>query len=148
AGGRTDRRPRRGAPPARRRGRPEGMARLRLTAALAAGAVAAAAFAGCGRAGAAPDQASGLTPPAGWQPLPPVAAAARAALGAEVEGAEAFGEPAMGCYAVWVALRASSGAEALAKQVVDGFTAAAGSGAGAKTSEPSRPEEPGSGGRA
>lgn len=104
------------------------MADLRLIAAAAG----AAALAGCGRAGAAPDQASGLTPPAGWQALPPIAAAARAALGAgaEVDGAEAWGEPAMGCYAVWLAIRASGGAEAIAGQVVAGFSAAAGSGSG------------------
>jgi hypothetical protein len=105
------------------------MADLRLIAALAATAIA-----GCGRAGAAPEQASGLTPPAGWQALPEIAAAARAALGAgaAVDGAEAWGEPAMGCYAVWLAIRASGAAEAIAQQVVAGFTAAAaGSGSGA-----------------
>ncbi len=99
----------------------------RRAAIAAAGAALAAAGAGCGRAGAAPDQASGLTPPAGWQALPPIAAAARAALGrgAAVDGAEAWGEPAMGCYAVWLAIRATGGAEALGQQVVAGFTAAA-----------------------
>jgi hypothetical protein len=102
------------------------MADLRLIAAAAA-------LAGCGSAGAAPEQASGLTPPAGWQALPEVAAAAKAVIGAPVEGAEAWGEPAMGCYAVWLALRASGGAEAIGAQVVAGFTAAgAGSGSGAK----------------
>jgi len=102
-------------------------------------AVAAVALAGCGRAGAAPEQTSGLTPPAGWQAMPTIAAAARAALGAgaEVEGAEAWGEPAMGCYAVWLAIRASGSAEAIGQQVVAGFTAAAaGSGDGAKPAEP------------
>jgi len=101
--------------------------------------VAAVALAGCGRAGAAPEQTSGLTPPAGWQAMPTIAAAARAALGAgaEVEGAEAWGEPAMGCYAVWLAIRASGSAEAIGQQVVAGFTAAAaGSGDGAKPAEP------------
>jgi len=93
---------------------------IATVAALAAGASAA-----CGRAGAAPDQASGLTPPAGWQALPPIATAARAAIkGAEVDGAEAWGEPAMGCYAVWLAIRATGGAKAIAEQVVSGFAAA------------------------
>jgi hypothetical protein len=104
------------------------MADLRLIAAAAA------AIAGCSRAGAAPEQVSGLTPPAGWQALPEIAAAARAAIGAgaPVDGAEAWGEPAMGCYAVWLAIRASGAAEAIGKQVVAGFIgAAAGSGAGA-----------------
>ena len=114
------------------------MARLAAIAAIAAVAAA-----GCGRAGAAPDQASGLTPPAGWQPLPPIAAAARAALGrgVGVDGAEAWGEPAMGCYAVWLAIRAAGGAEAVGRQVVAGFTAAAaGSGAGAKPAGSAAPE--------
>jgi hypothetical protein len=94
-----------------------------------------AALAGCGRAGAAPEQASGLAAPAGWQVLPQVAAAAKAALGAGavIDGAEAWGEPAMGCYAVWLALRAEGGAEAVGAQVVAGFTAvASGSGSGAQ----------------
>lgn len=104
------------------------MADVRLIAALAG----AAALAGCGRAGAAPEQASGLSPPAGWQALPRIAAAARDALGPgiEVSGAEAWGEPAMGCYAVWLAIRAAGGAEALGAQVVAGLTSMAGSGSG------------------
>jgi hypothetical protein len=88
----------------------------------------AAAGAGCGRAGAAPERSSGITPPPGWQSMATVATTARLALGpkTEVEGAEAWGEPAMGCYAVWLALRASGTAEAVGKQVVAGFTGAAG----------------------
>jgi hypothetical protein len=94
-------------------------------AVLALALAAAGGGAACGRAGAAPDQASGLTPPAGWQPMPAIAAAARGAIkGAEVEGAEAWGEPAMGCYAVWLAIRATGGAKAIAEQVVSGFAAA------------------------
>jgi hypothetical protein len=130
------------------------MADLRLMAKLAAVATASAAItavgagAGCRRAGAAPDQASGLMPPAGWQALPPIAAAARAALGrgATVDGAEAWGEPAMGCYAVWLAIRAAGSAEAIGQQVVAGFTAAAagsGGSAGAKPAGSAAPE-PGS----
>jgi hypothetical protein len=109
------------------------MADLRLIAAAALPAIAA--LAGCGSAGAAPDQVSGLTPPAGWQALPAIATAARAAIGpgVEVSGAEAWGEPAMGCYAVWLAIRTDGGATAVAEQVVAGFAAAAtaGSGSGA-----------------
>jgi hypothetical protein len=112
------------------------MADLRLSAAIAAAA--AAALAGCGRAGAAPDQASGLKAPAGWTAMPTVASAARTALGAgaEVEGAEAWGEPAMGCYAVWLSFRAEGGAEAIGQQVIAGFTAAAmGSGSGSQATK-------------
>jgi len=111
------------------------MADLRLSAAIAA---AAAALAGCGPAGAAPDQASGLKAPAGWTAMPTVASAARTALGAgaEVGGAEAWGEPAMGCYAVWIAFRAEGDAEAIGQQVIAGFTAAAmGSGAGSQAGQ-------------
>ncbi len=107
------------------------MAGLRLTAVAAAAAAAATvALAGCGRAGAAPEQSSGLTAPAGWQALPEIAVAARGALdkGATVDGAEAWGEPAMGCYAVWLAIRAAGAAEAVAQQVIAGFTAAAANG--------------------
>jgi hypothetical protein len=102
-----------------------------------------AAGAGCGQAGAAPEQVSGIAAPAGWEALPQVAAAAKAALGARatVDGAEAWGEPAMGCYAVWLALRADGSAEAVGKQVMAGFTAlAAGgsesSGSGSGAGEP------------
>jgi hypothetical protein len=97
--------------------------------------LAAVALAGCGRAGAAGEQTSGIATPAGWQALPQIAAAAKEALGARavIDGAEAWGEPAMGCYAVWLALRAEGSAEAVGKQVIDGFTAAgsAGSAGGA-----------------
>jgi len=73
--------------------------------------------------------------------MPTVASAARTALGAgaEVEGAEAWGEPAMGCYAVWLAFRAEGGAEAIGQQVIAGFTAAAmGSGAGSQATQGSQ----------
>jgi hypothetical protein len=56
---------------------------------------------------------SGLTPPAGWQPLPSLATAAgdtakQAAIA--LEGAEAWGDPARGCYAAWLGLRGNAGA--------------------------------------
>jgi hypothetical protein len=66
---------------------------------------------------------SGLTPPAGWQPLPPLAAAATEAAKAgklTVDGAEAWGEPARGCYAAWFALRTAGGApDVIADQLVN-----------------------------
>jgi len=113
------------------------MSAMSAVTAVIAALCGAAAGAGCGRAGAAPERSSGIVPPTGWQSMASVAATARLALGpgTEVEGAEAWGEPAMGCYAVWLALRASGTAEAVGKQVVAGFTGAAGaagSGSGAK----------------
>jgi len=100
---------------------------LRVIAA-ARGVRAVAAFAlalaaGCSPAGAQPSTSSGLTPPAGWTELPEIAAAAAAALradGVTLEGSEAWGEPARGCYAVWLALR---GPHAAAAQVLAGLEA-------------------------
>lgn len=45
----------------------------------------------------APPVGAAVTPPAGWMPLPQLASAAKA----QIDGAraEAWGEPAMGCYA-------------------------------------------------
>jgi hypothetical protein len=78
--------------------------------------------------GAAAKTASGLTAPAGWRELPALASSARAAAtapGTSVDGVEAWGEPAMGCYAVWLALRgATGGGDDAARQVVDGLTTA------------------------
>ncbi|MBA3394230.1 MAG: hypothetical protein H0T89_16400, partial [Deltaproteobacteria bacterium] len=90
------------------------MADLRLIVLVAAAA------AGCGKAGAQPpDVASGMKPPAGWQALPDVAAAARTALGTvRIEGVEAWGEPARGCYAVWMSVRGSGGAQAIGNQIL------------------------------
>jgi len=91
-------------------------------------AVALVACAACGSADAQPPQASGIAAPAGWQALPALAGAARqgaAAGGVTVDGAEAWGEPAMGCYAVWVAMHGSGGdAPALADQIRGGLAAA------------------------
>jgi hypothetical protein len=77
----------------------------------------------CGQAGAAPG--SGITAPAGWQVMPDLAVAAKDALGKSVvvDGAEAWGEPAMGCYGVWLAVQAAGEAGAIAEQVVVGFAA-------------------------
>ena len=82
-------------------------------------------LAACSSAAAQPEQRSGLQPPAGWQVLPAVASAARMAAsstGVSVEGAEAWGEPAMGCYAVWIALAGGTGDE-LAEQIEAGLAA-------------------------
>ena len=70
--------------------------------------IAIALVAACGQAGAqAGAAASGITPPAGWQPLFEIARAAAEgarASGVTIGGSEAWGEPARGCYAVWLRL--------------------------------------------
>src|SRR5262245_6932160 len=69
-----------------------------------------AALAGCSSSEAAPT--SGLLPPAGWQALPSIAAAAkRAATESKiaVEGSEAWGDPARGCYGAWLAISGGRG---------------------------------------
>src|ERR1700733_10253230 len=50
---------------------------------------------------------SGLAPPAGWIALPQLATAATVAIAADhvtLVGSEAWGDPARGCYAAWVAV--------------------------------------------
>ena len=60
--------------------------------------------ASCGRASGDTGAAtSGLTPPAGWRALPELATAIGAK--AQLDGLEAWGDPARGCYAVWLAAR-------------------------------------------
>jgi hypothetical protein len=90
-----------------------------------------AALGACGQAGA--DGSAKASPPAGkvpagWKSLPALGTAAQKAAAAEgvtVEGGEAWGDPAMGCYAVWLALGNASGdAGAIARQVIDGLAAA------------------------
>lgn len=81
------------------------MAQLRL--------IALAALAACRASEAGPT--SGLTPPAGWKPLPELATAvteAAKSTSINIEAIETWGEPARGCYAAWMALRAASGAPA------------------------------------
>lgn len=81
--------------------------RLALTGSLAA-------LGACGQAGAQSTAPSGITAPTGWAVLPELARTVRDATKAEgvtVEGVEAWGETARGCYAVWFAL-AGSGANA------------------------------------
>ena len=78
-------------------------------------------LAACGQAGAQPSATSGLTAPAGWIAIPEIATAAASAAkggGVTVEGAEAWGDPARGCYGVWLALH---GDGASAEQVLAGL---------------------------
>jgi len=79
------------------------------------------ALAACGQAGAQPSTASGLTVPAGWVAIPEIATAITTAAkgdGVTVAGAEAWGDPARGCYGVWLAL---TGDGASAEQVLAGI---------------------------
>jgi hypothetical protein len=87
------------------------MADLRLIALL---------LAGCGAADAQPAKTSGLRVPAGWHAMPAAATAARVAAGASgvvVTGAEAWGDPTNGCYAVWIALQGSGGTDRVAESL-------------------------------
>lgn len=95
------------------------MALLRIAALLALGA--------CGKAGAQPTAPStarsGISAPTGWSALPDLAKAVSEATkvgGVAVDGVEAWGETARGCYAVWFAL---SGAGANADAVIAGLAA-------------------------
>jgi len=76
--------------------------------------------------GAPPGPASS-THPAGWQALPAIASAvatAAAGDGAVIDAVDAWGEPAMGCYAVWLELHGGTAdAPALADQVMRGLPA-------------------------
>ncbi len=79
------------------------------------------ALAACGQAGAQPSVASGLEPPHGWQVLPDLATSVGEATktdGVMVDGVEAWGETARGCYAVWFAIHGSG---ASADTVLDGL---------------------------
>jgi hypothetical protein len=83
----------------------------------------------CSAAGAEPAAPSAPAPalpanhPADWRPLPPIAAAVGAAAkadGVTIDAADAWGEPARGCYGVWLALHGgAAAAPALADQVLD-----------------------------
>jgi hypothetical protein len=94
------------------------MALLRLIAAFA--------LIGCAQAGADPAAArSGIAVPAGWRALPELAGAigdAARSAGTSLDGTAAWGEPAMGCYAAWLALSGgSTGARELADQILAGL---------------------------
>lgn len=95
------------------------MAVVRLVAAAALAMI------GCRASEAGPG--SGLTPPAGWQAMPSLATAATDAATAvkiKVDGAEAWGEPARGCFAAWLALTGGKGApDKLADQLVASLSA-------------------------
>ncbi|MDB4954606.1 MAG: hypothetical protein JWO36_2175 [Myxococcales bacterium] len=90
------------------------MAQLRLIAVLALAACRQSAEAGPG---------SGITPPTGWRALPDLATAVTNAAKTEhvtVDGSEAWGEPAMGCYGAWFSMRGGSAApDVMAQQVLD-----------------------------
>jgi hypothetical protein len=65
--------------------------------------------------------------PTGWVHLPTMAAAVATAVGTDGAASsiaiDAWGEPAAGCYAVWLELRGTAGdAPALADQVLSGMT--------------------------
>jgi hypothetical protein len=86
-------------------------------------------IAACGQAKAEPAAThSGLTAPAGWQALPQLAEAISSAARETkiaVDGVDAWGETAMGCYATWLAMSGGDAApDALADQVVAGLGAA------------------------
>jgi hypothetical protein len=74
----------------------------------------------------APPRAQIATPPAGWLPMPQLATAATSALTGENKAtnaltaatADAWGEPAMGCYAVAVTFAARGTADAVGKQLL------------------------------
>jgi hypothetical protein len=71
------------------------------------------------------DPGSGITAPAGWRTMPELATAVRtAAVDVTVSGSEAWGEPAMGCYATWLAVHAGGAApDAMAQQLLDRIAA-------------------------
>lgn len=73
---------------------------------------------------------SGLTPPAGWQAMPTLATAASDAAktdGVVVDGAEAWGDPARGCYGAWLGLRAGArGPDAMVDAMVASLETEAG----------------------
>ena len=91
------------------------MAELRLIAVLA--------LAACSRGEAAPaSSSSGLVAPKGWRAAPAIAKAAADAAHSDavtVAGSEAWAQPAMGCYAVWLSLAgAASSIDAQAGELV------------------------------
>ena len=63
---------------------------------------------------------SGITPPSGWQPLPALAEAVRAAGGGT---SEAWGEPAMGCYAATLAVTGGGTAATEGEQLLASLVA-------------------------
>lgn len=90
------------------------MADLRLIAVASLAVFGCRAEAGSGELGGAP---AAVAVPAGWQAANELAAAIAA--NKRVAHAEAWAQPAMGCYAGRVQLRATGTADTLAKQLVD-----------------------------
>jgi hypothetical protein len=90
------------------------------------------ALAACNAAGADPNAAASprAARPEGWKQLPAMASAVGAAAkadGVTIDSVDAWGEPANGCYAVWLALHGASGdAPTLADQVLAGISRAGG----------------------
>ncbi len=89
--------------------------------------IAIAAAGGCARGEAAGDppaaaHASGVTAPKGWRAAPAIAKAAADAAKSDriaIAGSEAWSQPAMGCYAVWLSLTGSASAiDAAATELV------------------------------
>jgi hypothetical protein len=104
-----------------------------LVACSAAGADSAGSMSRGSAEPAGPARRASLALPEGWKPLLPVAAAVAAAAKADgviVDGADAWGEPAMGCYAAALDLHsahaddAHKDAAALTEQVLAGLAAA------------------------
>jgi hypothetical protein len=92
------------------------MAVLRMTAI---------ALVACNAASADPPRRDPSGHPAGWKQLPAIANAVGAAARAEgvvIDAADAWGQPAIGCYAVRLALHGPEGdATLLATQILDGI---------------------------
>ena len=90
------------------------------------------ALAACNAAGADPNAAASprAARPEGWKQLSAMASAVGAAAkadGVTIDSVDAWGEPANGCYAVWLALHGASGdAPTLADQVLAGISRAGG----------------------
>jgi hypothetical protein len=82
--------------------------------------------------------------PAGWKQLPAIATAVAGAARADgvvIDGADAWGEPAVGCYAVWLALHGGKAeATLLVRQVLDGLAARSVAIAISELATPSGPE--------
>ncbi len=81
------------------------------------------ALAACSRAEAVPPAA--LQPPPGWQALPEIAGAAGDAAkgeGITVDAASAYGDPAMGCYALAITVHGAPGTpEAVVQAITQGL---------------------------
>jgi hypothetical protein len=114
--------------------------------------VIAVALVACSAAGADPPAPpSRVAHPEGWKQLPAVATAVGTAARAEgvtIDAVDAWGEPAHGCYAVWLALHGGTrDAPALADQVLAGVARAAASRDGAASARGARSRDAAAGWR-